>query len=59
MNFALRFVICYLGESVGEMTGEKTYDYHHFDMSIHDDTLIVAKYSSTSLQCYQLNFDQE
>ena len=38
MNFALRFVICYIGESVGEMTVEKTYDYLHFDMSIHDDS---------------------
>ena len=55
----LIFVICYVGESVGEMTGEKTQHCHHFDFSIYDDTLIVAKCFTHSLQCYQLNFDQE
>ena len=59
MNSGLRFVICYVGESVGEMTGEKTKNCLHFDLSIHDDTLIVAKYNTYSLECYQLNFDQE
>ena len=59
MNIGLRFVICYVGESVGEMTGQKTNNCHHFDLSIHDDTLIVAKHYLLSLQCYQLKFDQE
>ena len=58
-NFGLRFVICYVGESVGEMTGEKTKNSHHFDLSIRDGTLFVAKHNKRSLQCYQLNFDQE
>ena len=58
-KFCLRFVICYVGESVGEITGEKAINSCHFDLSINDDTLIVVKYDTHSLQCYQLNFDQE
>ena len=60
INSVLRLVIYYVGEPVGEMTGEKTYHCeHHFDLSIYDDTLFVAKHNHRSLQCYQLNFDQE
>ena len=59
MNLGLSYLICYVGESVGEMTGEKTSNSDHFDLSINDDTLIVAKCSKHSLQCYQLNFEQE
>ena len=59
MNSGLRFVICYAGESVGEMKGKKTKNCDHFDLSINNDTLIVAKYDTRSLQCYQLHFDQE
>ena len=59
MNFGLKFVICYAGESVGEMTGEKPIYSHHFDLSIYDNTLIVAKHIIHSVQYYQLNFDQK
>ena len=39
------------------MTGEKTLQsQHHFDLSISDDSLIVAKYHNKKLQRYQLNF---
>ena len=59
MNSGLRFVICYAGESAGQMTGEKTTNSHHFDLNIYDDTLVVAEYNAHSIQYYQLNFDQE
>ena len=59
MNSGLRFVVCYVGESVGELTGDMSSVCHLFDLSILDVTLVVAKYNTHSLQCYQLNFDQE
>ena len=59
MKIGLSFDICYVGEVVGEMTGENTNNCNHFDLSIRDDTLILAKHETSSLQCYQLNFDRE
>ena len=51
--------VYHVGESFGEMTGEKINDCHHFDLDISGDTLIVAKYNTQSLQRYQLSFGDE
>mgnify|MGYP001800375896 FL=1 len=48
-----------VGVYAGELTGEKfeaQFGTHHFDLDIHEDTLLVPQYFSQTVLRYKLNF---